>query len=50
MVSEAGHYRAFLELAKKYSSADHVTQRWAEWIAYEAEMVQTLAVRGDRMH
>lgn len=50
MVSEAGHYRAFLALAKRYSTEDHVTKRWAEWVAFEAEMVTTLEIRGDRMH
>ncbi|MFB1003002.1 MAG: tRNA-(ms[2]io[6]A)-hydroxylase [Bacteroidia bacterium] len=50
MVSEAGHYRAFLDLAKKYSSTEHVAQRWAEWVAFEAEMVASLEIRGDRMH
>ena len=50
MVSEAGHYRAFLDLAKKYSSAEHVAQRWAEWVAFEAQMVASLEIRGDRMH
>ncbi|PCJ63780.1 MAG: tRNA 2-methylthio-N6-isopentenyl adenosine(37) hydroxylase MiaE [Bacteroidetes bacterium] len=50
MISEAGHYKAFLDLARKYSSEEHVTQRWQEWIEYEAEMVKTLEIRGDRMH
>ena len=50
MVSEAGHYREFLALAKRYSTEDHVTKRWAEWVAFEADMVQTLEIRGDRMH
>ena len=50
MVSEAGHYRAFLDLAKNYSSTEHVAQRWAEWVAFEAEMVASLEIRGDRMH
>jgi len=50
MVSEAGHYRAFLDLAKKYSSSEHVAKRWAEWVAFEAQMVTSLEIRGDRMH
>ncbi len=50
MVSEAGHYKTFIKLAKKYASEEHVMQRWNEFVAYEAEMVKTLEVRGDRMH
>ena len=50
MVSEAGHYKAFLGLAKKYADEEYVLTRWAEWVAWEAEMVKTLEIRGDRMH
>lgn len=50
MVSEAGHYKAFIQLAKKYASEEYVTQRWTEWVVWEAEMVKTLEIRGDRMH
>lgn len=50
MVSEAGHYKVFLQLAKQYQSEDYVMNRWNEFLAYEAEMVKTLEVRGDRMH
>lgn len=50
MVSEAGHYKAFLNLAKNYADEDYVTNRWSEFVAYEAEMVKTLEIRGDRMH
>ncbi|MDA8886532.1 tRNA-(ms[2]io[6]A)-hydroxylase [Bacteroidia bacterium] len=50
MVSEAGHYKAFLNLAKNYADDDYVTNRWSEFVAYEAEMVKTLEFRGDRMH
>jgi len=50
MVSEAGHYRNFLHLAKCYQSADVVMNRWREWLSAEAEIVRGLAVRGDRMH
>jgi tRNA-(ms[2]io[6]A)-hydroxylase len=50
MISEAGHYKVFLTLAKKYADEAYVTKRWNEYIAYEAEMVKTLEVRGDRMH
>lgn len=50
MVSEAGHYKNFLKLAKVYNSGDAVMQRWHEWLEGEAEIMKTLEVRGDRMH
>jgi len=50
MVSEAGHYKNFLRLAKVYNAEDKVMQRWNEWLEAEAEIMKTLEVRGDRMH
>jgi len=50
MVSEAGHYKTFLSLAKEYMPEDYVNKRWKEWLEFEAEMVAGLEVRGDRMH
>ena len=50
MVSEAGHYKSFLQLAKEYLPADDVMDRWRQWLAAEAEIVASLKVRGDRMH
>lgn len=50
MISEAGHYVTFIELARKYQDIDKVNQRWQEWLDYEAEVVKNLGVRGDRMH
>ena len=50
MVSEAGHYKNFLALAKVYNPEDRVMTRWNEWLEAEAEIMKTLAVRGDRMH
>jgi tRNA 2-(methylsulfanyl)-N6-isopentenyladenosine37 hydroxylase len=50
MVSEAGHYRLFLDLAKLYDKKGVVPKRWAEFLAFEAEMLTTLTLRGDRMH
>ena len=50
MVSEAGHYKNFLSLAKQYMDADKVMERWKEILAAEGEIVRTLDVRGDRMH
>ncbi len=50
MVSEAGHYKTFLSLAKAYKDADWVDKRWRELLKEEALIVSRLAVRGDRMH
>jgi tRNA 2-(methylsulfanyl)-N6-isopentenyladenosine37 hydroxylase len=50
MVSEASHYKNFLQLAKEYSSEDVVMQRWRELLEEEAAIVKNLVVRGDRMH
>ncbi|MCD9019798.1 tRNA-(ms[2]io[6]A)-hydroxylase [Parachryseolinea silvisoli] len=50
MVSEAGHYRNFLQLAKEYIPADDVMQRWRELLQEEALIMQQLDVRDDRMH
>ena len=40
MVSEANHYTLFLGFAKKYGGSINVDQRWKEWLAYEAEVIQ----------
>ncbi|MBK8504530.1 MAG: tRNA-(ms[2]io[6]A)-hydroxylase [Saprospiraceae bacterium] len=50
MVSEAGHYRLFIDLAKFYCGEDKVKARWQEYLDKEAEIVQSLELRGDRMH
>lgn len=50
MVSEAGHYRLFIDLAKLYSDEEKVKERWKEYLAYEAELMKELELRGDRMH
>ena len=50
MVSEAGHYKMFLRLAKHYGGDGKVSQRWQEYLDFEAEMVKGLPLRGDRMH
>ena len=50
MVSEAGHYANFLSLAKTYMPEDYVDKRWKEFLIAEAEIMQDLEVRGDRMH
>ena len=50
MISEAGHYKNFLELARTYMSQDYVNKRWKEILRQEAEIVSKLDVKGDRMH
>lgn len=50
MVSEAGHYKSFLQLAKEYMPEDAVNKRWRELLEAEAKIVSQLDVRGDRMH
>lgn len=50
MESEAGHYTLFIELAETYIDKEKVRQRWAEWLAYEADIIQHLEIRGDRIH
>jgi tRNA-(ms[2]io[6]A)-hydroxylase len=50
MVSEAGHYRLFIDLANTYFPEERVRERWKEYLAREAEIMQELSLRGDRMH
>ncbi|MDX1629688.1 MAG: tRNA-(ms[2]io[6]A)-hydroxylase [Fulvivirga sp.] len=50
MVSEAGHYKNFLMLAKEYMPEDYVKNRWQEILKREAEILEDMEVRGDRMH
>ena len=50
MVSEAGHYRMFLDLAKHYGEEEEVKARWQEYLDYEKSIMDELALRGDRMH
>jgi tRNA 2-(methylsulfanyl)-N6-isopentenyladenosine37 hydroxylase len=51
MVSEAGHYRLFLDLACDLGGdKQKVLQRWDEWLAFEAGVMKEIELRGDRMH
>ncbi len=50
MESEAGHYTLFIELSETYVDKEKVRKRWAEWLKYEAEVINHLEVRGDRIH
>lgn len=50
MVSEAGHYRMFLDLAELYFGKEKSQARWKACLAFEAGIMQGLTPRGDRMH
>ena len=50
MVSEAGHYRLFIDLANLYAQPTRVKKRWQEYLEHEAEIMELLTLRGDRMH
>lgn len=50
MESEAGHYTLFIDLAETYIDKDKVRKRWKEWLEYESSVIQSLQVRGDRIH
>lgn len=41
MVSEATHYTTFLAFARKYAEDVDVDKRWAEWLEYEGELIQS---------
>ncbi|KPM49925.1 tRNA-(ms[2]io[6]A)-hydroxylase [Jiulongibacter sediminis] len=50
MVSEAGHYKNFIELAEEYNPKEKVQKRWQELLRQEAEIMKNLEVRPDRFH
>jgi tRNA-(ms[2]io[6]A)-hydroxylase len=50
MESEAGHYTLFIRLADHYIDKEKVRKRWREWLHYEAQVIESLEVRGDRIH
>ncbi len=50
MVSEAGHYQMFIQLAEHYTSKEETRKRWVECLDFEAAIVRTLTPRADRMH
>ena len=50
MVSEAGHYRLFMDLAKIYQTDLYVKKRWEEFLNFEKKIMTQLELRGDRMH
>jgi tRNA-(ms[2]io[6]A)-hydroxylase len=50
MVSEAGHYKNFLQLAKSYLPEEKVMARWRVFLEEEAKIMSNLELRADRMH
>lgn len=50
MISEAGHYRMFLDLAIKYIGKEKALKRWDEFLIAEAEIMKKMELRGDRIH
>ena len=50
MVSEAGHYTNFIQLARHYQERQLVDKRWNEFLKIEAEIINSLGLRADRMH
>ena len=50
MESEAGHYTLFITLAEEYIGKERSRQRWQEWLAYEAGVMNEMELRGDRVH
>lgn len=50
MISEAGHYVTFIEMARIYQDPEKVNKRWQEWLTFEAEVLKSMELRGDRMH
>ena len=50
MISEAGHYKLFMDLARIYKDNDYVKERWSQYLNHEVEIFNTIELRGYRMH
>lgn len=50
MISEAGHYRLFLDLAREYFPAERVKERFDQLLEKEAQLLKSWELRGDRIH
>jgi len=50
MISEAGHYKNFLSLAKHYIPEEKVKVRWNELLKQEAVIMKSMKPRSDRIH
>jgi len=50
MISEAGHYRLFIDLAETYYPSEKVRKAWRQWLDIESNVLIQLTPRPDRMH
>jgi len=50
MISEAGHYRMFIDLANEYIGKEKTKTRWDEWLEYESGIMKKMEPKGERMH
>ena len=50
MVSEAGHYAIFIDLAKEFMPESYLNERWEAILDGEAKILAGLELRGDRVH
>ncbi|RQO31565.1 tRNA 2-methylthio-N6-isopentenyl adenosine(37) hydroxylase MiaE [Taibaiella sp. KBW10] len=50
MVSEAGHYRLFLDLARTYYEEEKVRETWQGWLQIEKNIMADMPPRADRIH
>ncbi|MEM9895380.1 MAG: tRNA-(ms[2]io[6]A)-hydroxylase [Bacteroidota bacterium] len=50
MVSESGHYHNFIDLANAYMPKEYVKKRWKYYLEEEAIIMNSLELRGDRIH
>jgi len=46
MVSEATHYTTFLNFARKYATDVDVDKRWAEWLEFKGQLIQSYGKSG----
>ncbi len=50
MISEAGHYRLFLDIARAYFDEKLVAKTWKDWLQIEKSILEKMPARSDRMH
>lgn len=49
MISEAGHYTTFIQLARKYLNPEEVDKRWKEWLDFESKVIANYG-KGETIH
>lgn len=50
MISEAGHYKIFLDLSRLYFGNEKTQEEWTWWLNAEKKILSQLEIRADRMH